>query len=56
MNKLTDEQIEAIQNQQAPHEQIYLSDEEIVNDKSKPTDYVRKYISAYKNKGAGPGW
>lgn len=44
MNKLTDEQIEAIQNQQAPHEHIYLSEEEIqsteknVNDNPEPTD------------------
>ena len=29
--------------------------EKIVNDKPEPTDYMRRYINAYKNKGAWPG-
>lgn len=63
MNKLTDEQIEAIKNQQTAYDDIMqLSDEdvrkinEIIEAKPEPTDYVRRYISEYKNKGAGPGW
>lgn len=58
MSKLTNEQIEAIQNQQTAYDDIIeLSDEdvhrinEIVESKQEPTDYVRRYINAYKNKG-----
>jgi hypothetical protein len=57
MRKLTKEQIEAIQNQQAAYDDlIELSNEdaqkinEICKDEPEPTDYVRRYINAYKNK------
>lgn len=57
MSKLTNEQIEAIQNQQVAYDDlIELSDEdtqrinEICKDEPEPTDYVRRYINAYKNK------
>ncbi len=63
MSKLTKEQIEAIQNQQPAYDDlIELSEEdvrrinEIAETNQEPTDYVRRYIDAYKNKGARPGW
>ncbi len=63
MSKLTKEQIEAIQNQQPAYDDlIELSEEvvrrinEIAETNQEPTDYVRQYIDAYKNKGARPGW
>ena len=62
MIKLTNEQIEAIQNQQIAYDDIVeLSIEnvckinEIIESNPEPTDYVRRYINAYKNKGAWPG-
>lgn len=49
MRKLTNEQIEAIQNQQTVYDNISLSD--IDDDKKQePTDYIRRYINAYRNK------
>ncbi len=60
MSKLTSEQIEAIQNQQPAYDDlIELSEEDVrkINEigENEPTDYVRRYINAYKNKGAWPG-
>lgn len=60
MSKLTNEQIEAIQNQQPAYDDlIELSEEDVqkINEigEKEPTDYVRRYINAYKNKGAWPG-
>ena len=53
MRNLTKEQIEAIQNQQAVYNNMTLSDmddNEIDDKKQETTDYIRRYINAYRNK------
>ena len=44
MSKLTDKQIEAIQNQQPVYN---IAPDDVDRE---PTDYLRRYINAYRNK------
>ena len=46
MSKLTDKQIEAIQNQQPVYNIVPDADDV----DREPTDYLRRYINAYRNK------
>lgn len=53
MRNLTKEQIEAIQNQQTVYNNISpsdIDDGEVDDKKQEPTDYIRRYINAYRIK------